>query len=115
MSHDADSPILINPKKRKGFQKGKPPGPGRPKGLQNRNTLEVKQLATRILQDKDYLEALQRRLLRGEAGPIEVTLWHYAYGKPKERVELTGENRGPLRFTLNLGVDPGSQDERPST
>ena len=111
MSENAAPIILKNSKKPKGFQKGKPAGPGRPKGLLNKATQEVKAIATRIVQDPRYLERLQNRIDRGEAGSVEVLLWHYAYGKPKERVELTGQNNGPLRFTLNLGVDPSRGDD----
>ena len=39
------------------FVKGHPPyhGPGRPKGSQNKHTLEAKELARGLLNDKTYL------------------------------------------------------------
>lgn len=62
----------------------KPPrhtGPGRPKGIPNKATTEVRELARRLVQDKTYQRSLRRRLMNGTLGPLEIVLWHYAYGK----------------------------------
>lgn len=67
------------------------PGPGRPKGGLNRTTKEIRDLARNLLDDPDYKASLRTRLLAGVAPHIETLLWHYAYGKPKETVELQGE------------------------
>ena len=64
------------------------PGPGRPQGRQNKVTVEVKQLAKRLVSDKTYQRNLQKRLRAGDAGAMEVMLWHYSYGKPKESIDL---------------------------
>ena len=101
-------PSAITPKKR-----GR--GPGRPfvkvhvrtggmqKGFVSTKLKEIRELAQRLLTRPEYLKNLQARLDAGTAGPIEVTLHHYAWGKPKETVELSGA-AGPVRFTLVLGA-----------
>lgn len=72
------------------FERGHPPyiGPGRPKGSLNKTTVEAKSLARQLIDDSLYRKNLLNRLQQGEAGQMEVVLWHYAYGKPKEAVEV---------------------------
>lgn len=69
-----------------GLQRG--PGKGRPKGSKNKTTLEVRTLASKILASAKYRKDLQRRAESGKLAPaVEVALWHYAFGKPREQVE----------------------------
>ena len=73
------------------FVKGHAPyiGPGRPKGSLNQRTLEAKALARGLLNDPTYRKNLQADLKnRKVEASIEAMLWHYAYGKPKEHIEL---------------------------
>ncbi len=72
------------------FVKGQPskPGPGRPKGAENQKTKEARALAKRMVTDPTYQKNLLRRLRAGEAGGIEVRLWEYGFGKPKEALDL---------------------------
>ena len=66
------------------------PGPGRPKGSQNKLTLEAKALARGLLNDPTYRKNLQADLKnRKVEASIEAMLWHYAYGRPKESLELS--------------------------
>jgi hypothetical protein len=58
---------------------------GRPKGALNRATLEIRVLARSLVEDPGYLAALRRRLAAGKAGPLELLLFGYAYGRPTER------------------------------
>ena len=62
--------------------------PGRPKGAINRKRKEIRDLAHRFITDGRYLRGLLERLRNGEAPHMEVLLHHYAYGKPKERIEV---------------------------
>ncbi len=73
------------------FVKGHPPyyGPGRPKGSLNKRTLEAKAFARQLVCDPTYLQNLQAALgNRNVEASLEAMLWHYAYGKPKEQLEL---------------------------
>lgn len=76
---------------------------GRTKGTPNKATAEVRALALTLLKDPAYLAKLTTRLQTGEIAPhVEILLWHYAYGKPTEHIEVGGEGGGPVevRFVL---------------
>lgn len=96
--------------------KGKKTG-GRERGTLNKNTVEIREAARALLQDPDYLAQLKIRLFEGRAGPVEPLLYHYGYGKPKERIELEGAAPMPLVIELitnraQLGEpDPDDSDE----
>jgi hypothetical protein len=50
---------------------------------------QVKELAKALVTDPLYLTMLQRRMREGKLPPaVEVTLWYYAFGKPKEQIEV---------------------------
>lgn len=75
------------------FQKGqKPPdGVGRPQGSLNRTSREIRERARRFLESKWYRRILRRRLREGTLpAMVEVTLYHYAYGKPADRIKVQG-------------------------
>lgn len=80
-------------------------GPGRPKGVPNRATQDIREAATKLLTEPTYVEALKVRLRRGTAGAVEPLLYHYAYGKPKETHEVTGDDGGPLVVKWLRGTD----------
>lgn len=65
-------------------------GAGRPKGRLNEKTLAVQEFARSFVEDAEYRAALKTRLLIGEANAVEAMLWHYAYGKPKDTIEIQG-------------------------
>lgn len=71
----------------------KPPnaGKGRPKGVPNKVTREIKALAQNVLSRAEYLASLQERIDNGRAPHMETLLHHYAYGKPKEVVAVESE------------------------
>ena len=73
------------------FEKGQAPhpGPGRPKGSPNKRTGEARELARKFATDPIYQKRLLERLRAGEAGSMEPTLWHYAFGKPRDTVAHT--------------------------
>jgi hypothetical protein len=64
-------------------------GPGRPPGRQNNSTLEGRAVCLKIVEDKRYRRALWQRMLNGTAGQMEVLCWYYAYGKPKETLDIS--------------------------
>jgi len=91
---------MANTNRPPGRPKGTPKTGGRPKGGLNKATVEVREMAGKMLTDPDYQRNLQSRLNSGDAGPMEVLLWHYWKGKPKEQVEHQGQIG--VAFTLNL-------------
>lgn len=70
------------------YQKGQG---GRPKGVPNKATREIKEFATALISSRDYVESLKRRIERGTAPHMETLLFHYAHGKPKETTQIDGE------------------------
>lgn len=74
---------------RVGHKKGAPRTGGRQRGTLNRATSEVKAAATAIVDDPAYRLKLRLRALAGDLPPaLETMLWHYAKGKPVERLEV---------------------------
>lgn len=67
------------------------PGPGRPKGGLNKTTIEVRDASRALVEDPGYRAELIKRLIAGTAPHMETLLWHYAYGKPKDVVEILGD------------------------
>jgi hypothetical protein len=66
--------------------------PGRPKGVPNKATQEIKALAQRLLKDREYRKLFRARLRDGELSPgVEAMLYHYAFGKPADTLKLDGD------------------------
>ena len=82
--------MLEKSKKLRGrpFVKGDPRA-GRSKGATNVASREIKDVARRLLEDEAYQARLVRRLRAGKAPQIELLMFHYAFGKPVERHEVT--------------------------
>jgi hypothetical protein len=50
-----------------------------------------------ILSSHEYRLSIERRIFLNELpAAVECLLYHYAYGKPTERVEHTGKNGDPI-------------------
>jgi hypothetical protein len=64
---------------------------GRPKGVPNRASADVRIRARALVEDPVYVLGLKRRILDGKSVPLEIMLHHYAYGKPRESVAVEGE------------------------
>jgi hypothetical protein len=87
------------------------PGPGRPKGVPNKAARDIKEMARGLLSGEEYQRNLVRRLNRGTAGPVETLLYQYAFGKPKDTVELSGPDGGPLQAIAWRIIDPTNRDD----
>lgn len=58
--------------------------------MPNKATVEIKSLAQALF-DATYWEQTRRRLLSGRIAPaVESKLLSYAYGEPKQQIELSG-------------------------
>jgi hypothetical protein len=69
-------------------------GPGRPKGVPNKVTVEVREAASALVDDPVYRKKLRDDLRKRKLAPaVEVLLWHYAKGKPKETIDVDLTNR----------------------
>lgn len=71
-------------------------GGGRPKGVPNKASREIKEAARALVERPEYVASLQQRIDGGKAPHMETLLFHYAYGKPKEQHEHTGADGGPI-------------------
>lgn len=78
------------------FQKGGKPGPGRPKGSQNKTTRKVKEFLAALVDNPDVQDAVENRILKGDAVAFFRALEH-VLGKPKEN---EGE---PVQIEVRVG------------
>ena len=70
---------------------------GRRKGTPNKVTAEARAICAAILDDPTYRTNLTARARAGTLAPaVEAMLWHYAFGKPRESLEVTVGPAGDL-------------------
>lgn len=85
---------------------GRKTGGGSRKGIRNRRTADIEEFARGIAGDA---EVRQRMLLQARDGtlPAQVLalVFHYAYGKPIERIEHSGPEGEPLQVSLMRYTD----------
>jgi hypothetical protein len=68
-----------------------------PYGVTNVTRQEAQSFCRKLVQSSEYRQKLEARLLRGDLPPaLEAMIWHYAFGKPAE--------------TINLNVQEGQED-----
>lgn len=81
------------------------PGPGRPKGVPNKATVEVKKWAQTVLGDAVVRSKTLDLARTGRLPPaILIELLHYAYGKPTETTDLT------VRVSRMVRITPPAED-----
>jgi hypothetical protein len=66
---------------------------GRPLGSINITKTIAGQRAREILESPEYTKTLLDRAKAGTLGPMEQVLWHYAYGKPTENINMRMQAR----------------------
>ena len=70
---------------------------GRRKGTPNKVTAEARAVCAAILDDPTYRTNLTRRARAGTLAPaVEAMLWHYAFGKPRNSLDVTVGPAGDL-------------------
>jgi hypothetical protein len=88
-----------------GRPKGIPKTGGRRKGTSNKATREAKEFCASIIDDPEYQRTLRERAINATLSPaVEVMLWHYARGVPKQTVAVEGK-RWPM-YALTAGLVP---------
>ena len=86
------------------------PGPGRPKGAQNKATREFKTWAEKFFKSPDYRRSAEARILKGRAPALETYLAQLLHGKPKEQIEHSGEMTGvPAIVNVYTDIDPATE------
>ena len=82
------------------FKPGQPKLVGRKKGTPNKSTQSVGQLCRKILETHEFRQKWREYFVKTPMNRIEpkllVLVFAYAYGKPREHIELTGTECGPL-------------------
>jgi hypothetical protein len=64
-----------------------------------------------LLTDPEYLDLLAKRLKVGKAPHMETLLCHYAFGKPKESIEVSGLNLTALQLILLESRNGANRDD----
>ncbi|HXG71318.1 MAG TPA: DUF5681 domain-containing protein [Gemmatimonadaceae bacterium] len=81
------------------FQPGQSGNPaGRRMGSPNKVTQEIRDAARAIIENRAYVTKLKARLIDGKAPHMEVLLFHYAYGKPQETLNI--DQRGDMNLQI---------------
>jgi hypothetical protein len=95
----------MKPGRKPGDGIGKFPGSGRKKGTPNTRTREIQEVAANIVGHPEVHERWLREAIAGTLAPtIEQTLLWYAFGKPKDRIEHSGDAEKPLVLILRRGL-----------
>ena len=77
---------------------------GRPPGIVAKPTKELRGFCRAFVEDQVYRENLLLRILAGKAPFIETLIWHYAYGKPPDKL-IVDEHRAPFAVLLRKPVE----------
>jgi len=93
------------------FQKGNRGG-GRPKGVPNKATQEIKEFTRDFLQSDAYRRSVERRILAGKAPQLEILFHHYAFGKPTVGLEPSGAAGGPVPPAMVLVLPPNGREAK---
>lgn len=87
--------------------KGRKTG-GRIAGVPNKTTGMVAERCRALIEAPAYQEYFHHRLMVGQLAPaLEALTWHYAYGKPIERQEISGPGGGPIQVHDHFSTPAG--------
>ena len=85
--------------------RAKTPGSGRKKGTPNKLTGEVREHIHAILSEEDGWKHIRDKFKNGEIPvPVFVRFLEYVIGKPKDQIEVSGPEGGPMEHTDRLST-----------
>jgi len=71
-------------------------------------------VAEKLLSSKRYVTNLRIRLDEGTLHPsLETLLWHHRFGKPADKLELTGKDGGPIKLIRRVIVRRDDKKDDP--
>lgn len=84
---------------------------GRQKGAKNKASNGIRKFAAMLLLDRTYRRELRKRLNDHTIDPgIHRMLYHYAYGRPPEKIELTGKDGGPVDMKVQFYIPKNGRE-----
>ena len=108
----AEIPTVSRLKGRVGRKKGTPKTGGRKAGMPNRSTLIIRTIAQELFQGKTFQKNLSRQFMNLTLDPsIMRALLAYAYGRPPEKIEISGPDGGPIKAAVTFYL-PKNQREK---
>jgi len=89
---------------KKASKTGRPPGPGRPKGLANKSTVAAREAIARFVDGNAHRVQIWLDLIAETEGPLKAFQCYtdmIEYHVPKlSRTELTGKDDGPVQMVI---------------
>jgi hypothetical protein len=89
---------------KKASKTGRPPGPGRPKGLANKSTVAAREAIARFVDGNAHRVQEWLDLIAETEGPLKAFQCYtdmIEYHVPKlSRTELTGKDEGPVQMVI---------------
>jgi hypothetical protein len=87
---------------------------GRRPGVPNKATRDVRLVAQKLVGESGYLDKVRARLHAGRLAPaVELALWHFAYGRPVDKVEITNTTALPVLRVAIADYTDGAPTREP--
>lgn len=85
---------------------GSKPGPGRPKGSENKATKDFKEWAEKFFSSPKWRKSAEQRMVEGKAPHLETYALALLCGKPTDKVEHSGAGGGPMKIIFGGRYKP---------
>lgn len=84
---------------------------GRQKGAKNKASNGIRKFSLQLLMDRTYRRELRQRLKDHTIDPgIHRMLYQYAYGRPPEKIELSGPDGGPIEQKVQFYIPKNGRE-----